>query len=421
MTTGQRIAQKRKELGLSQEALGERLGVSRQSIYKWESDAALPEIDKLIALSRLFGMSIGVLLGVEEEATAEQPQNEGELTESQLQMIEEITKRYIDALPKEPARKKHPFLRVLAVAAALIAAWQLYAKLEEVDRQYQNLTGQVQYVQNTVESQIDGISSRVERILEAQNSLVADKEVSIAATNLKENLVTFAFRAVPKTFTETTVAYLEVANGETTETFGPYRPQENQTFAGEVTTTLTDAIVLSIVFEDGGVRQTQLLKEYHDLYTASLPDMWSLHADFWRLDLKEPYIFEFPSKYGDGQVVYFRDAERGKQWAENEPAAQLESAKIGLFKNNTLVTWAEPIEKPDNYQGFEDCRFFRFPNLRLELTEEDALCVGALLTDSYGRTFFRQDSPYHAAENGTLLDHFDSYQLDNDPENWVFD
>ena len=34
MTIGQRIAQKRKELGLSQEALGSKLGVSRQSIYK---------------------------------------------------------------------------------------------------------------------------------------------------------------------------------------------------------------------------------------------------------------------------------------------------------------------------------------------------------------------------------------------------
>ena len=67
MTTGQRIAQKRKELGLSQEALGEKLGVSRQSIYKWESDAALPEIDKLITLSRLFCLSVGALLGVEEE------------------------------------------------------------------------------------------------------------------------------------------------------------------------------------------------------------------------------------------------------------------------------------------------------------------------------------------------------------------
>ena len=67
MTIGQRIAQKRRELSLSQEALGAELGVSRQAIYKWESDAAMPEIDKLITLSRRFGVSVGWLLGVEEE------------------------------------------------------------------------------------------------------------------------------------------------------------------------------------------------------------------------------------------------------------------------------------------------------------------------------------------------------------------
>ena len=42
MTLGERIAEKRKENGLSQEALGEELGVSRQSVYKWESGSALP-------------------------------------------------------------------------------------------------------------------------------------------------------------------------------------------------------------------------------------------------------------------------------------------------------------------------------------------------------------------------------------------
>lgn len=62
MTVGQRIAQKRKELGLSQEGLGERLGVSRQAIYKWESDATLPEIEKLINLSREFSVSVDWLL-----------------------------------------------------------------------------------------------------------------------------------------------------------------------------------------------------------------------------------------------------------------------------------------------------------------------------------------------------------------------
>ena len=123
MTIGQRIAQKRKELGLSQEALGERLGVSRQAIYKWESDSALPEIEKLIALSRLFGISIGALLGVEEEtAPAEET---GELTETQLRMVEEITRRYIESMPKAPAPKKHTALRVLLAAAILFGGWKL--------------------------------------------------------------------------------------------------------------------------------------------------------------------------------------------------------------------------------------------------------------------------------------------------------
>ena len=103
MTTGRRIAQKRKELGLSQEALGERLGVSRQAIYKWESDSALPEIEKLIALSRLFGISIGALLGVEEE-TAPAEQND-ELTEAQLNMVEEITRRYLASVPAKPPKQ----------------------------------------------------------------------------------------------------------------------------------------------------------------------------------------------------------------------------------------------------------------------------------------------------------------------------
>lgn len=72
MTVGQRIAQKRKELGLSQEALGEQLGVSRQSIYKWESDTVLPEVEKLIALSRMFSVSVGWLLGEEDAETGEE-------------------------------------------------------------------------------------------------------------------------------------------------------------------------------------------------------------------------------------------------------------------------------------------------------------------------------------------------------------
>ena len=64
-TLGRRIQAGRRSAGLSQEALGERLGVSRQAVSKWEADAAVPELESLIAMSRIFGVTIGALLGVE--------------------------------------------------------------------------------------------------------------------------------------------------------------------------------------------------------------------------------------------------------------------------------------------------------------------------------------------------------------------
>ena len=66
MTLGQRIQKLRKGAGLTQEQLAERMGVTRQAVSKWESDGGVPELDTLIAMSRLFDVTIGQLLGVEE-------------------------------------------------------------------------------------------------------------------------------------------------------------------------------------------------------------------------------------------------------------------------------------------------------------------------------------------------------------------
>lgn len=68
MTLGQRISQHRKALGISQEELGGRLGVSRQAVSKWETDAASPDMNNLIALAREFGVSVAALTESPEEA-----------------------------------------------------------------------------------------------------------------------------------------------------------------------------------------------------------------------------------------------------------------------------------------------------------------------------------------------------------------
>lgn len=66
MTIGDRISMLRKSRDLSQEELAERCGVSRQSVSKWEADQSLPEIEKITALSDIFGVTTDYLLkGIE--------------------------------------------------------------------------------------------------------------------------------------------------------------------------------------------------------------------------------------------------------------------------------------------------------------------------------------------------------------------
>ena len=62
--TAQRLVELRKQHGLSQEALAERLYVSRQAVSKWERGEASPDTDNLIALAQLYGVSLDELLGV---------------------------------------------------------------------------------------------------------------------------------------------------------------------------------------------------------------------------------------------------------------------------------------------------------------------------------------------------------------------
>lgn len=71
MTIGEKIYQCRKKQNLTQESLAEKLSVSRQSVSKWETGDALPEITKLKPLSEIFGVSVEWLLSETDEAAPE--------------------------------------------------------------------------------------------------------------------------------------------------------------------------------------------------------------------------------------------------------------------------------------------------------------------------------------------------------------
>lgn len=62
MALGEKIAAARKASGLSQEQLGELLGVSRQAVSKWETNQTKPELDYLVRFAEHFNLSIDSLL-----------------------------------------------------------------------------------------------------------------------------------------------------------------------------------------------------------------------------------------------------------------------------------------------------------------------------------------------------------------------
>lgn len=83
MKLNEKIYHCRRKAGLSQEALAERIGVSRQAISKWETGEASPEISKLPLLAKTFGVTADWLLSEDEEPGEDAPAPEG--TESQAE------------------------------------------------------------------------------------------------------------------------------------------------------------------------------------------------------------------------------------------------------------------------------------------------------------------------------------------------
>lgn len=105
MILADKIITLRKKQGWSQEALAEKLGVSRQSVSKWEGALTTPDLDKILKLSQLFGVSTDYLL---KEDLVEEEYVEGAIdTENPLRTVS--------------MEEAHTFLSMKAVAAKRIA------------------------------------------------------------------------------------------------------------------------------------------------------------------------------------------------------------------------------------------------------------------------------------------------------------
>ncbi|MDB8593416.1 helix-turn-helix domain-containing protein [Streptococcus salivarius] len=87
MTFAEKLKSIRKQVGMSQELLAEKIGVSRQAVTKWETGAGIPDIDNMVSISNLFNISIDELIC-----------NKGTTLKTSEYLFESITEYDIDKI-----------------------------------------------------------------------------------------------------------------------------------------------------------------------------------------------------------------------------------------------------------------------------------------------------------------------------------
>ena len=419
MTTGQRISEKRKELGLSQEALGEKLGVSRQSIYKWESDTSLPDVDKLIALSRLFGVSVGWLLGVEEDAPPPSPSTDAEdWSARQEQIIEDVLKRYQQTLPKSKKTGQKWTVRFLGFACVvlLVSIFTLNSQLDDLNRKYNSLNASIEEVKNNTYYELDDMSDRmtqrIENVLKAQGDLAVDYDCEVKSFDLLQETITFSLSVVPKTYSDGMSIYFQAnSGGAIVESLA--QQVTSQTFTGELTCPLTDEISISVIFQTGNTRQIQLLNEYMDLNEDVSPDYFVRDTALNNRGGYQPDgSYQFPEQY-----VYFAASDDLTAFKTSFGIVRVTEVKVGLFLDHQLLHWLEPSKRPSHFEGRSDSgmedwdkffhdgyTYFHSPQLNV-LTVEDGsvLHFAARVTDEFGRVIMVPAENRYVMRNGKLL------------------
>jgi transcriptional regulator with XRE-family HTH domain len=429
MTLGNRIAEKRKAMKLSQEALGEQLGVSRQAIYKWESDSALPEIEKLMALSRLFGVTIGWLLGMEAE---ENPTNRPELTPAQLQMAEEIAQRYLAAAssaPAEPVKPKKNRKFWIASTVFVVVLAILFCQQGKLNRQYQTLESNY----NNLSGQISSLNAQIANLDpepnggETGNDLTASNDITITDKDLAAGTVTFACTAVPKSYVDgMTAVFTATADGKVTE--ADAQLQGSQTFTASLTCPLMDNLSVSVSFSDASGRHTQSLVTYDSLYSETVPSVETqIYSGLYgnvldgKLSLAKQYVLcrssdtETFSVYNDAPQSWY---------------GSVKSIRVGLFCDQKLVKWAKKTDTPPkdyNTSGSGSAmldaeeQWFVLPKYTLSVSPKKVYTFAAIVKDTAGRTFvYPGDFAYQLNEKEQSMDMVSDYTIDTDVSHWEY-
>lgn len=283
MTLGQRIQELRKQRGMSQEALGDALGVSRQAVSKWEGDNGIPELDTLIAMSRLFEVTVGQLLGVEEpvEQKSEAANDSDENKEDQ---VEAVLRRYVEQTTKKDERSW--FARwgwIPSVAIILTTAFiVMFAQLGSLRSTVRLLRSDLSNLQVNVSNSQNNLSGQIRNtiydVLAEEANLLSTFDWEIVDFDLDNQTATLRLNATMMEYAAGSKLQFCAAWKKVDDTEGKTDGDwvDGPNFQSEITLPLNYNTVISIRVEDadGNIKEQVIQTPLYELH----PDNFHLYA-----------------------------------------------------------------------------------------------------------------------------------------------
>ena len=402
MTIGERISQIRKENGLSQEAFGEALGVSRQAISKWESNQTVPEVEKLLAIHRLYGVSVGWLLGTEEMKG-----DESGISDEQLERIDEVVRKYVEAIPKPEPKNAVRLWKLTALvmcAAFFINSVNMYNRFNRLDNRQQNLEYSLDRIQSSVDREVQSIGNRVEEIIQKQNSLLAFYSAEYESVNLRNNTVQLQLEATPKSYVPGMRVEFLVEDGTNSIRVEGVEGA-NRAFTAEAECALSDKIDVSVILHSSGTEQMQLIQSWDYLFGETI---LSVETGHWELELWAESLDKYKSDTQIPMDTFIWPNMRNKELSTglrvevnptnvehlvyvNRELIQTVTTRKGVseFYINDMDS-AEYVKENDidAFCGFLDVSFIP------ELNIDDELLIITVVTDDFDRRYIASVAPF---------------------------
>lgn len=236
MTLGEKIQLLRKKNGWSQETLAEKIHVSRQALSKWEADTAAPNVENIVQLSKLFGVTTDYLLH-DEDDSVENPSN-GELDkETASDHAEQVV-----LISDVKSRKRNKRMIVLAVIIALLLIWimLLINNIHNLRMELDSVQPQIIYDDSDEETESYLFDTSCELV-----------EGSFSVEN---GTVDYRVKLTPYEFNDETSIRLKVQSRSFEEEYELER--NDNVFSGTITVSAFEGFSMTAIMENDGKTRT---------------------------------------------------------------------------------------------------------------------------------------------------------------------